>query len=221
MATWVIGDIHGQYDALLQVLERSGFDALRDGLICLGDLVDRGPRPFDCILLLHDLPQLVCIRGNHDENFLHYIRTGIDGFMGRNGVQGTIDRWMTLAPSDKALVESFFGQQRPWYKNEAGQLFTHGGFDPEAKLEDQDDRIFAWDRKLWEKALRFTGERLPLAEPCTRVFIGHTPTLNFEDNLPMLRAGIWNLDTGAAYPGGKLTMMNIETEAYVQSDEIL
>ncbi|GAA4344704.1 metallophosphoesterase family protein [Flaviaesturariibacter amylovorans] len=220
MATWVVGDIHGQYKALQQVLERSGFTAARDTLICLGDLVDRGPRPFECIFALHELPNLVCIRGNHDENFLYFIRTGTDRFMGRNGVRATIDLWMTLAPSDKVRVESFFGQQQPWYKNAGGQVFTHGGFDRHKLLEDQDEDIFAWDRKLWEQAVSSGSAPLRFAEPCTRVFIGHTPTLNFEGNAPMLRGGIWNLDTGAAYRGGKLTMMNIETEEYVQSDEI-
>ena len=40
MRTWVVGDIHGGYRALMQVFERSQFDRERDRLIALGDLVD-------------------------------------------------------------------------------------------------------------------------------------------------------------------------------------
>jgi serine/threonine protein phosphatase 1 len=38
--TFVIGDIHGAYLALKQVLERSDFDYENDLLITIGDIVD-------------------------------------------------------------------------------------------------------------------------------------------------------------------------------------
>jgi len=38
--TFVIGDIHGGYKALLQCFARSGFDYKKDKLICLGDITD-------------------------------------------------------------------------------------------------------------------------------------------------------------------------------------
>ena len=38
MKTFVIGDIHGAYKALLQCFERSGFDYEKDHLIVLGDV---------------------------------------------------------------------------------------------------------------------------------------------------------------------------------------
>lgn len=47
--TFVIGDIHGAYDALLQCLERSEFDYESDRLICLGDICDRRPHVKECV----------------------------------------------------------------------------------------------------------------------------------------------------------------------------
>ena len=41
--TFVIGDIHGAYRALLQCLEKSRFDYQQDTLICLGDVSDGWP----------------------------------------------------------------------------------------------------------------------------------------------------------------------------------
>jgi len=220
MATWAIGDIHGQYEALLQVLERSHFDRGKDTLISLGDLIDRGPNPFACILTLLDIPQRIAIRGNHDENFLHYIDTGVDRFHGENGMKETVRLWKQLGEEQQEAVTAFFRSQVPYFKDDTDRIYTHGGFDPTKTLAEQDPEIFAWDRRLWERAYGSASEKLGLAEPFSLVFIGHTPTLKFEGNLPIFRAGIWNLDTGAAYEGGRLTMMNVETEAYVQSDEV-
>jgi len=50
MKTFVIGDIHGAYKALIQCLKRSKFDYDRDRLICLGDVVDGYPETKECIL---------------------------------------------------------------------------------------------------------------------------------------------------------------------------
>lgn len=45
---WAIGDIHGQYEKLVKVLELAQVDD-NDTIIQLGDIVDRGPDPFKCI----------------------------------------------------------------------------------------------------------------------------------------------------------------------------
>ncbi|NJK86327.1 MAG: hypothetical protein HC906_10500 [Bacteroidales bacterium] len=45
--TFVIGDIHGAFKALVQCLERSEFDYEHDKLICLGDVCDGWPEVKD------------------------------------------------------------------------------------------------------------------------------------------------------------------------------
>ena len=37
-----------------------------DAYWCLGDIVGYGPDPNECISMVRDLPNLVCVRGNHD-----------------------------------------------------------------------------------------------------------------------------------------------------------
>ena len=48
MKTFVIGDIHGTYKALLQCFERSGFDYKRDRLVLIGDVCDGYPDVVEC-----------------------------------------------------------------------------------------------------------------------------------------------------------------------------
>lgn len=63
MAVLVISDIHGNATALRAVIEAAGEV---EAVWCLGDLVGYGPDPNECIELVRDLPNLVCLLGNHD-----------------------------------------------------------------------------------------------------------------------------------------------------------
>lgn len=75
---WVIGDLHGQYDLLQEALNYIKFDKSRDRLICVGDLVDRGPKVFECLRLLKE-PWFFSVRGNHENMFLS--KFGKAGFL--------------------------------------------------------------------------------------------------------------------------------------------
>lgn len=59
----VISDIHGNLTALKTVLNAEKYDSV----IVLGDVVDYGPDPLDCLNLLQDIKPEIWIRGNHDE----------------------------------------------------------------------------------------------------------------------------------------------------------
>ncbi|HEY59833.1 MAG TPA: metallophosphoesterase [Anaerolineae bacterium] len=63
MRILVISDIHSNLSALETVLFAAG---KVDAVWCLGDIVGYGPDPNECIKLVRDLPNLECIKGNHD-----------------------------------------------------------------------------------------------------------------------------------------------------------
>lgn len=71
MAFYAVGDIQGCYDPLARLLEQVNFDSSKDTLLCVGDLVNRGPKSLKTIRLLKSLDnQCVSVLGNHDIHLL-------------------------------------------------------------------------------------------------------------------------------------------------------
>ena len=74
----IVGDIHGEQAALLQLLRHLGYDARGNHpegrtLVFLGDFVDRGPDSPGVIGIVHQLVtsgKAVAIAGNHEINLL-------------------------------------------------------------------------------------------------------------------------------------------------------
>lgn len=64
--TFVIGDIHGGYKGLIQVLKQSEFDYDNDILISLGDLADGWSETHLVIEELIKIKNLILLKGNHD-----------------------------------------------------------------------------------------------------------------------------------------------------------
>jgi hypothetical protein len=63
--TIVVGDIHGCYDELMDLLEKVSFEQ-SDKLICVGDLVTKGPKDREVLELFMTDPRLSTVIGNHD-----------------------------------------------------------------------------------------------------------------------------------------------------------
>lgn len=60
-----ISDIHGNYEALLSVIDHIKNDKV-DAYICVGDIVGYGANPNECIELVQELNCLCVVAGNHD-----------------------------------------------------------------------------------------------------------------------------------------------------------
>ncbi|MDX1492365.1 MAG: symmetrical bis(5'-nucleosyl)-tetraphosphatase [Pseudohongiellaceae bacterium] len=71
MSTYVVGDIQGCYKPLRRLLKKIEFNADKDELWCVGDLINRGPKSLDTLRYLKDLgPSATVVLGNHDLHFL-------------------------------------------------------------------------------------------------------------------------------------------------------
>ena len=65
MSTYVIGDIHGEFNQLLELLNTMDFSS-KDWLYVMGDVVDKGEHPIKSLQLLMGLPNCTCLMGNHE-----------------------------------------------------------------------------------------------------------------------------------------------------------
>lgn len=81
MATFVCSDIHGEYNAWMEAIEKSGMNlAAGDRFIILGDVIDRGKDSLKCLEYAFELmdkfpEQVTYLMGNHEEMFLNFVNS--------------------------------------------------------------------------------------------------------------------------------------------------
>lgn len=233
MKTFVIGDIHGNHKALLQCLERSKFDKQEDRLICLGDIVDGFPDTKKCVEELMTVKNIHLCIGNHDLWFLKFVKEGgrPDPLWFKQGGQATVDSYGGIIGFDVPQEHfKFLSNFHEWVVLKE-MVFVHGGFDPTKSLDNQDIEDLVWDRQMvetaWKKTIRNQNYKFG---PYTDVFVGHTPTTSFgiwdkeqgcikerRPTVPLRLCNVWMMDTGAGWDG-KLSIMDVETKEYFQSD---
>lgn len=68
---FVMSDIHGFYDEMIEALDKAGFDKNNPEhwVISCGDNFDRGPKPYLVMTYLKKLERCILIRGNHEQLF--------------------------------------------------------------------------------------------------------------------------------------------------------
>jgi serine/threonine protein phosphatase 1 len=209
--TFVVGDIHGAHQALLQCMERSGFDYANDHLICLGDVCDGWPETREAIDELLKIKNLTYILGNHDYWTLTWMQKGkADTLWLKQGGEATVKSYADgIPPEHIALLEN---ARYHFLLN--NKLFVHAGIDPFTAIENQDTHLFLWDRKFAETALLLHSKKAHhRLTGFDEVYIGHTPI----PPPPIRACEVWFMDTGAGW-SGKLSMLNIETKEIFTSD---
>ena len=124
MATFAVGDLQGCDVTFGRMLERIRFDARRDRLWLVGDLVNRGPRSLAVLRRLAALGKSVtAVLGNHD---LHLLARA-EGFA-KAKQRDTLDE-VLAAPDRDALLAWLRG--RPLIHREDGYLLVHAGLLPQ------------------------------------------------------------------------------------------
>ncbi len=74
MAYYAVGDIQGCYEPLVKLLDQVNFDPSKDKLLCVGDLVNRGPKSLKTLKYLMSLgSSCEVVLGNHDIHLLSMI----------------------------------------------------------------------------------------------------------------------------------------------------
>lgn len=189
MATYVIGDIHGEYEQLRTLLGKMHFGD-EDELYILGDVVDRGPHPTKTLQFLMTLPNCTCIAGNHEIMALTCLKLLMneitDDFLEqlspedmaqladwtRNGSSSTISEFTKLSPEERNDVLDFIGEFETYAEldiNGQKYLLVHAGLDHFSEEKAIDE--YTIDDLVWMR----TDYEIPYYED-TIVVTGHTPT---------------------------------------------
>jgi serine/threonine protein phosphatase 1 len=70
----VIGDVHGCYDELNQLLDNIDWSPSTHILILTGDLIDRGPMIKETLEFAMNTPSVYSLMSNHEQKLLRYIQ---------------------------------------------------------------------------------------------------------------------------------------------------
>lgn len=229
MATYVISDIHGEYDKFMQLLKNISFKQ-EDILYVLGDILDRGPEPIKVILEMMKHSNIYGIAGNHEVMALTCLRflmqeiteeslEKLDDISdslekleiwSSNGNETTIDAFRQLDREVQKLVYEYISDFTIYEEISIGEqdyLLVHAGLDnfsPKRLLDDYELNELIWGRPDYERVY-FSDVIL---------VTGHTPTQLIKEN-PVPGAVYQKnnhlaIDCGACY-GGRLAAVCLET----------
>lgn len=128
MATYIIGDIHGFDEVLMNLIERINFDPSRDRLWFVGDLVNNGPGSARVIrwIKAHE-EQSTVVLGNHD---LHMLSVWSGASKARK--KDTFSDVLLAEDSDE-LCQWLL--HRPLLHTEGEHVLVHAGIHPQWSME--------------------------------------------------------------------------------------
>ena len=233
MRTFVMSDVHGEYQKYLQMLELIQFSE-NDELHIIGDVLDRGPHPIALLLDIMNRPNVILLAGNHEYMALSCMellfRKLTDEFLDsldmnklmmisewqRNGGDTTIKEVKETDPSVRADIFDYLSGLELYEEIDIGNkryILVHGGFSN-----------FRKDRPLWD----YSADELLWTRPdYSRTYFkdryiisGHTPTRfiagNHRNDLIYRCSNNIAIDGGCTF-GGRLACMCLESneEVYI------
>lgn len=219
----IIGDVHGCFDELIELLTKLNYKVNRDSgtkygfkvetppnrkVIFVGDLCDRGPNSMDCFKLAMTMVennQAFCVLGNHEAKLLKKLQGR--NVQLKNGLELTVEQLSHETNEFKKQLHQFIDQLPVHYVFDQGNLIiAHAGL-PEryhGKVSEK-IKVFA----IYGDVSGKTDEHgLPIRKDWSLeyqgdaiVVYGHVPR-----NEHYLSNKTYGIDTGCVF-GGKLTCL--------------
>ncbi len=146
-----IGDVHGCYKELVQIIEDFGFVKGSDTIYQTGDMINKGPHVLKCIELTQELG-IQCVLGNHEARLLKTLdtpkikwtekeRERLKRITNIDYVYSVISKWPLWIDTPEALL-------------------VHAGIEPyKDKLEDMNPDVLLsvrlWNNQPWFKQVEW------------------------------------------------------------------
>jgi hypothetical protein len=190
MQTLIVGDIHGCFDELQDLLAAAG---LSDGDIILatGDIVDRGPGTQEVLQFFAAHPNARSLTGNHERkhirSFAHEINPSQSQLIAREQIGDSYPDWV-------AFMKTF-----PIYIQLPEAILVHAYFEPGIPLPDQQVPVLCGQMSgefyLKKKYARPWYELYDGDKP---IVVGHHDIL-FNGQVFIYRDRVFDLDTSCVH----------------------
>lgn len=189
----IIGDIHGCYEELMQLLELANLQA-DEILVSVGDIVDRGADSLKVYEFFKNRPNSLVIMGNHERKHLRQVLS-----FGQEIVK------MQMGEKYPEFLEWL--KTLPYFYETEAAIVVHGGFENGVALASQREDVLSgatagekylqtlYGEKYWSDF--YSGEK--------PIIWGHHVT----GDAPMILPNkVYGIDTGACH-GGYLTAISL------------
>jgi len=208
---FAIGDIHGCFNSLKELIENKIQLQKNDKLILLGDYIDRGPNSkevVDYIIELQDRGyDIMTLLGNHESMLVdaYYNESAISKWIQNGGSETLKSFEINSLKNLESKYLDFFNNLKLYFELDE-YLFVHAGFNDELENPFVDKYCM-----LWKSRERYFN---PLLRD--RIIIhGHSPVpINSCEEQIKNNSNVINIDAGCVYSNpdlGKLVALEINS----------
>ncbi|MEM6720220.1 MAG: metallophosphoesterase [Bacteroidota bacterium] len=204
--TYVIGDIHGCYDAFMELLDQIGVTD-DDLVISLGDIVDRGNKSLEVYHYFRNRKNALVLMGNHERKHL-------------NGVLSYSQEIVKVQFGEEYDEFCNWIETLPYYYETPEAMIVHAFFEHDKSLYEQKEEVLAgttsgsrYLEKKYEEGTYwsdyYTGEK--------PIIYGH----HVVGDTVKIKSNTYGIDTGACHagkltaielPSFKIYQVNVETD---------
>ena len=193
-----VGDVHGCYDELMELLEKVQWSPMNDILVFTGDLIDRGPKVKEVLEFKLGAMNSYSVMSNHENKLFRY--------MLGNKVQSR-SLSTTLTQCDEDLLKRYFVemQSMPLILRFGEYNVLHAGINPRCDLERQTREFLMYARKFNPANGSFADEGMPywytypMKQQGVKILFGH----EVHPNTAAVAEHAYALDAGCVF-GDKL-----------------
>ena len=197
---YIVGDLHGAYDTLIEMLNLIQFDKNNDRLFSVGDIIDRGPKSIELINLLNE-PWFFMTLGNHEHMMINSIifdhKSYTDCWLNNGGdwsLQIPKHKLTELANklSTQPLIISV-GNDINRFNICHAELISYDQFGTIQQIDDNfiDNWLFTTQQEydiLWSREIidnhnihnQYSSLKTKFHNNLSLTFVGHTIPLNFQ-----------------------------------------